>query len=133
MRQRGFSLLEVLVAFSILALSLGVLMRIYSGALNNVGVASEQAEALVVAQSLLAGAGVETPLAEGETAGRHGERFDWRLVVAPVETERQAARAGAGGVRLWEVSARVAWRASPGAVERAVTLTTLRAQVEVAP
>lgn len=132
MRQRGFSLLEVLVAFSILALSLAVLMRIFSGSLNNATVARDQAEATRIAQSLLAAASADAPLVAGEHQGTHGEQFRWQLSVGPVEPEARGASGPASWrlpADLWQISARVAWGSARGEKERAVSLSTLRVQV----
>lgn len=122
MRARGFSLLEVLVAFSILALSLAVLMRIFSGSLNNATVARDQSAAIQIAQSLLAAAGTDSALVEGEQRGTHGEQFRWLLQVSPVEAET----GGQVPAELWELSAQVTWGGSRGERERAVRLATLR-------
>lgn len=131
--ERGFSLLEILVAFSILALSLGVLMQIFSASLRNADITRDQAQAVVLAQSLLASAGVETTLAAGESSGAVADKFRWRL-----QTRRFVETAGAGsttGIQtalpldLWEVTARVAW----GAPERELALTTLRVQPTAKP
>lgn len=135
--QRGFSLLEILVAFSILALSLGVLMQIFSGSLRNADITHDQAQAVVLAQSLLAAAGVETPLAPGEINGVHTEKFRWLLQVRPFLDEARAGETVA--VRqvltldLWEVTARVTWGGIPGSPERAITLSTLRTQPAAQP
>ena len=40
-KQRGYSLIEVLVAFTILAMALTVLLKIFSAGLRNVDAASE--------------------------------------------------------------------------------------------
>jgi general secretion pathway protein I len=132
MRARGFSLLEVLVAFSILALSLGVLMQIFSGSLNNATVARDQTAATLIAQSLLAATGADSTLVAGERQGTHGEQFRWQLSVSPVAAEASGA-SGTVGWRLpadlWQISARVAWGDIRGNKERAVTLNTLRVQV----
>lgn len=127
MRARGFSLLEVLVAFSILALSLAVLMRIFSGSLNNATVAHDQSAAIQIAQSLLAAAGTDSALVEGEQRGTHGEQFRWLLKVSPVEAETAGGTATGGQVpaELWELSAQVTWGGSRGERERAVRLATL--------
>lgn len=74
----GFSLLEVLVAFVILALALGVLMRVFSGAINNTAQAKRYAQATMIAQTKLAEAAAESPLLEGETSGDHDNGFHWR-------------------------------------------------------
>jgi len=136
-KQRGFSLLEILVAFSILALSLGVLMQIFSGSLRNTEVTHDQAQAVVLAQSLLAAAGVETPLTPGETSGVQTGKFRWLLRTRPLPDEVRAG--GTAAVRvppvldLWEVTASVTWGGVSGSPERSVSLATLRIQPAVKP
>jgi general secretion pathway protein I len=130
-RQRGFSLLEVLVAFTILALSLGVLMQIFSGALRNSDTTADQAQATLLAQSLLAGVGIEERLVPGETAGTIGDKFRWMLRVAPFEEATlpdQPMPLQAPPMELWQVAAQVAWGGSPVEPERSVLLQTLRTQ-----
>jgi general secretion pathway protein I len=82
-RQRGFSLLEIVVAFAILALSLGVLLRIFGGAGQIAGTADDYSRAIVVAESLMAAAGIEKPLEPGESTGTLDEKYHWTLRVEP--------------------------------------------------
>jgi general secretion pathway protein I len=128
MRQRGFSLMEVLVAFSVLALALGVTMRIHSGALKNVETAHAQAGALSLAQSLLAQGCGETPLAAREASGLVDDRYEWRIAVAPYHDEHAPNRATIA--MLWEVDVMVAWRDSASSRPRSVSLRSLRAQAQ---
>jgi general secretion pathway protein I len=79
--QQGFTLIEVLVAFMILTLSLSVLFRIFSGGLNNVAVAGNYAQAVLVAESQLAVVGRSEPLLVGQSYGESGEQFRWRRTI----------------------------------------------------
>lgn len=134
-RQRGFSLLEILVAFSILALSLGVLMQIFSGSLRNADVTRDQAQAVALAQSLLASAGVEATLVPGESTGALDEKFRWLLRVSPFVQEPRPGETVRSPLplELWEVAVRVAWGGDSRLPERALTLTTLRVQPVTTP
>lgn len=81
-RNGGYTLIEVLVAFMILALALTVLLRIFSGGLRNVSVSSDYARAVLVAEAQLATAGVTDALVPGETYGDDGGRFRWTRIVS---------------------------------------------------
>jgi general secretion pathway protein I len=83
-RQRGFSLLEVLVAFVILALVGTVLSQLYSASLRNAGAADEWSRAELVAQSQLAAAAAVVPLKAGSNSGSEDEgRITWTTRVEP--------------------------------------------------
>ena len=52
-RQAGFTLIEIVVAFSILAVGLGIAMQIATGAMRQSRSAADYTEAALYAQSLL--------------------------------------------------------------------------------
>ena len=56
--QAGFSLLEMLVAFTILAFSLVVILRIFSSGIGTAVTAEEYTAAVQIAESLLAKTGL---------------------------------------------------------------------------
>jgi general secretion pathway protein I len=82
--QNGFTLLEVMVAFAIAALALGVLYKSGIGALHSTQVASRYDEAVARARSHLALAVHASPLVSGDSQGDDGGGFHWRLRVAPI-------------------------------------------------
>lgn len=118
---KGFSLVEVLVAFSILALSLGVLLALFSGGLRNTGIAHEYSRAITLAESKLAEAGVTEPLAPGERQGAFDGQYRWRTQVA--EYLDEGARAPEP-LQAYRVTVRVSWEGALG--DRSVALSTLR-------
>ncbi len=122
-RCRGFSLLEVLVAFLVLAVSLGILLRIYSASFNALRSAEHHQIALLLAESRLAEtlAGLRAD-SRGSDSGSLQPPYRWSSEIDDYEFANQE-----GGIdyrvtpRLVRVS--VSWGRSPA--ER-VTLSTLR-------
>jgi general secretion pathway protein I len=135
-QERGFSLLEVLVAFVILGLVLGTLMQIFSGGLRNVTRASESQRAVMLAQSKLAAVGIEMPLAEGQSNGDFDANFRWQVSIRPYQDSEMETMEQAGvpkallPVTLLEVEVRVLWGEFDQV--RAVSLKTLRLANKVA-
>jgi len=62
-RQRGFTLIEIIVALAILAVALGALFQAFSTGLRATTVTDRQAAAVMLAQSLLDRIGQDIPLA----------------------------------------------------------------------
>jgi prepilin-type N-terminal cleavage/methylation domain-containing protein len=77
----GFSLLEVLVAFTLLAIAMAVLMQIFSRGVNGADIADRYAKAAMMAESKLATVGLEEVLVEGDTTGQFDEDYQWALSV----------------------------------------------------
>ena len=85
-RQRGYTLLEVVIAFGVLALALTVLLGILSGATQQVRWSEDAGRAALNAQSLLDQTGVGVPLVAGHTEGQfENGRYRWTLDIAPWE------------------------------------------------
>src|SRR3954469_14783236 len=83
-REAGFTLVEIVVAFVLLALVLSTGFEIFSSGLRRAGELEDQSRAIVIAQSRLAAAGLEQPLAEGTAQGESEDgRFHWIVTVSP--------------------------------------------------
>jgi general secretion pathway protein I len=87
---RGFTLLEVLIAFVIAALALGVMFEVAVSALNASRTAARYDEALVRARSHLTMATHGGALMPGDWRGDDGGGYRWQLHVVTVSL-------GAGG------------------------------------
>ena len=132
-RQRGFSLIEVLVAFSILAVSLGVLMQIFSRASLTTATSVQYSRAAGLASARLEAVGTAIPLERGTVTGEPEDGMAWELSLTPLEGGQAQAELGIlleGGPGLvppalpYRVLVTVLWR--DGEQVRRLTLSTLR-------
>jgi general secretion pathway protein I len=123
-RQQGFSLLEMLIAFSILAVSLGILLNIFSGGANTALVAEEYTAAVQIAESLLA-ASSEKTLKVGQESGIENEKYRWLFEVSPYQLTSMSADPLNEKANLVKVKVTVNWGDDEGE-DRQLDLTTLK-------
>jgi general secretion pathway protein I len=129
-REAGFSLLEVLVAFVILALLGTALFRLFGASLNNASLGDEYSRAALYAESRLVAAAVERPLREGSDQGASEDgRFAWSTKVEPYippgVTADQERVAQMLSTRLWRLTVTVTWPTDVGG-QRTLALSTVR-------
>lgn len=115
----GFTLLELLVAFSIMALALGLFYRALGGNARAVDQVQRYQGAVVLAQSIL-------DLRDSVPAGGWNEEGDsggyrWRVQSQPYSTDAQGPRVPA----LYQVSITIQWDGG-AAQARSLALSTLR-------
>lgn len=117
---RGFTLLEVLVAFAIASVALAVLAGAALSGLRSAHHSARYDEALVRARSHLAG--LQMPPVAGDFQGDEGDGFHWHLLVSP---ELRATTRQNVNIALYDVTISIAWQ--DGDEKRVVALSTKRA------
>jgi general secretion pathway protein I len=113
----GFTLLELLLAFMVFAISFATVLEIMSGSIRNTVRAREYTEAALTAQSVMDQVGLEIPLEAGTSmAGESGD-YRWSIEVYEyVETGENAYTvelAELTNIVLLEVELEVSWGEPP--------------------
>lgn len=135
-RQHGFTLIEVIIAFALLALALTLLLGSLSGAARQVRNANDAGRAALHAQSLLAQVGVGRALQAGTRDGEwENGRYRWQLQVAPfVDRARPPSPLGdPAAPRLMQLQLDVRWGEAAGDSLRVRSLRRIAGGVEAAP
>lgn len=120
---RGMTLIEVLVAFIVLSVTMAVIMQIFSGGMRNARLAESYSRAVFLAESKMAAVGLERPLLPGEDSGQVGSDMHWRISVTPAEDD-VTTNGQMMPVRLYQVRVMAGW--SEDGRERQVELASLR-------
>ena len=121
--ERGFTLVEVIVAFLLLAMVLTTAFELFTAGMRRAVDLEERSQALAIAQSRLAVAGVEQLLKESSSSSGQSEdgKYRWTLTIArSKEGEPDAAAQLATPYGLYRIEVVVSWR---GADERDHTMS----------
>ena len=114
-RQRGYTLIEVIVAFALLAFALTLLLGTLTGSTKQVRWSAEAGRAAIHAQSLLDRTGVGEALQPGRREGTfEGDSYRWTLDITPYvdpSPSLQPAQAGIdpGAPKLLQLVLAVRW------------------------
>lgn len=102
---RGFTLLEVMLAFVIFALSFATVLEIMAGSMRSVRRASDDTEVALLAQSLMELVGTEIPIEEGGYSGTGMDRYDWKMDITLYDTGGETeGNTGVGGMSTQELA-----------------------------
>ena len=138
---RGFSLLEVLMAFALLTVGLGILVAILGGGLLQVRQAGDATGATLHAQSLLDQVGVLAPIRAGTDGGALDDgRYRWEMEITEIEDpvpppptattgEPPLEQAGRvlGEPKLYRIQLDIGWGEDD--LARSLRFVTLRARI----
>jgi general secretion pathway protein I len=128
-RSSGFTLLEVLLAFVVFAMSFTVVLEILSGSMRNTVHAKEYTEAALIAQSIMDEVGLEIPLEPGTTFNGEEGDYTWELQIFPYSGEGQNDQSlqlgELTGINLLEAELVIRWGAFPR--EQSRSFSTVKA------
>ena len=119
---RGFSLIEVLVAFSIASVSLTIIFQLYASGTTSAILGNEYSHALVIAQSRMEMIGTVEDFQDYTPSGIESDKFYWDITVdeyIPDGSIPDLLR-----IDLKAVSITITWDSRDQ--ERSITLQTLK-------
>ena len=136
-RQAGFTLLEVIVAFTIAAFGLAMMYQGVGGGLAASGQALRLETAISLANSHLAAIGHGEAVTPQSTAGVDGDGYEWSLDIRPLGTRQltlsdsdRANDTKPTAATLYDVAVTEHWM--DGRRKRALTLHTRRMDTRTA-
>lgn len=118
---KGFSLLEVLVAITILGITLGTIMSLFSGAMRSVGSSAEYSQALLFARKGMEDTMLKEDIHLGIEEGNFGNGYTWERTITLLElSEEDEYLKDDIPFNLYDIEIRVKWLS--GRVEKSMSI-----------
>jgi general secretion pathway protein I len=117
----GFALIEILVAVSILAISLVVIFQLFSGGLKSRKLSEQYARGVFHAREKMSETLLTPDLPEGEIQGEFEDGYEWQVAITPVPSEEDEEKMSVG---LLNLSVRISW--FEGEKEKSFVIETLK-------
>jgi general secretion pathway protein I len=128
---KGFTLLEVLLAFVVFALSFTAVLEILTGSMRNTVRAREYTEAALVAQSVMDQLGLDLPVEQGANYSGESGDYQWELNIGlyeDVEENTQSVELGElTGIELLQIDLVISWGEPPR--DKSNEFSTVRAML----
>ena len=123
---RGFTLIEIVVAFVLLSLVLVTSFELFTNGMCRAADLEDYSRALLLAQSKLAATGTEEQLKEGDTQGdSEDRRFHWAVSVRRTDEGMPAqGQDNNNPYALFRIDVRVGW-AGPDTREHSLSLSSM--------
>lgn len=127
----GFTLLEVLLAFVVFALSFATVLEILSGSMRNTVRAREYTEVALIVQSVMDQVGLEIPVEQGTVVSGESGNYQWEVSVSSyadsTENQYSVELGDLTGIELMQVDLIVSWGDPPR--EKSSRFSTVRAML----
>ena len=130
--EKGFSLLEVIIAMAILAIGLVTLLELFAGSLRLTGKATQRTLAVIYAQNVMDSFFAQDFLEDGEDSGELPDGYFWQANVQEIFPDEEgdgSATASPANRRtdfhLMEIEVRIGWE--EGQRQRSFVLRSMRA------
>ncbi len=120
----GFALIEILVAVSILAISLVVILQLFSGGLKSRKLSEQYARGVFYAREKMAETLLVPDLSEGESRGETEDAYQWQINITEIIPQEDEEDAEDLPVDLLKIDVRVAWR--EGEKDKSFAIETLK-------
>jgi general secretion pathway protein I len=128
---KGFTLLEVLLAFVVFALSFATVLEILSGSMRNTVRAREFTEAALTAQSVMDQMGLDFPVEQGAVYSGESGDYQWEVNIylfEDVDENSHSVQLGElTGIELLQIDLLISWGEPPR--ERSNSFSTVRAML----
>ncbi|WP_223787072.1 type IV pilus modification PilV family protein [Marinicella meishanensis] len=126
-RHQGFTLIEVIASFTILAMTFMVILEVLSNSSTNTIKSSERSKIALLAQSKMDEVGLIIPIEEGSESGSFDDEVDWNVSIVPYEVPYDGnVQMDFAPVDLYKVNLTLSWLDGRGQ-RRSADFVTLRA------
>lgn len=126
----GFTLIEVVIALSLMGLAFIILIELFSGALRLGKTANEYARAAAWAKMKLEEVILQPKLQEGLEEGELPEKYRWQLEIKKTEILKERYGEAPVPFELYQIKLKVNWQS--GLKERKLVLETYKFLKETA-